>query len=460
MPDGHRPAAEPHPRRALQHRLRDVQLPALDGGERGECGGGVGQQRRAVAGLQQDRGPGELRQRGRRRTGHRVHEPVRHQLLGAREQGRRLVGSGAASTARASSNAPVPIERGHRLPPHPRAEEAVHGRAAGEHAAVGEDGGGHRRRPGRDRRYGTWPGGREHLVGLGEGEVEIAGAERGLGAPGRQLDGGGACGDGRRVQLVGAGKAGAQGLVARRREDARHPSAGDPGAEEAAGGGEDVAAALELALGQRPAHLEPGRGRCALQHGGRDERDRRALRGEQALGARGFDELVERGGVGGDVRAQHGDEEVGLERGAERPDAQEVAHAVREAVDGVAQLGQQAAGRAGRDPSANASGRGRPARSGRRASGRRARGGRRSGSSTRSTTASDGRGSPVAEHVRHPGLHARCGRARRGRAAPAAPPAPRRARTCRPGGATGGGRPRARRPRPRPASRAGSGRPG
>ena len=177
MSDGRCPAAEPHPRRPLQHRLRDVQLSTVDRHERGEGGGRVRQQRRAVAGLQQRRGTGQLRERGRRRSRHRMHEPVRHQLFCACEQRGRLVGKTGAGQHRLRLVEGARADQGRdgerRVAPHPRTEEPVDGGAAGEHPAVGEDGGGNRPGLGEIGRRHLL-GGREHLVGLGEGEIEIA----------------------------------------------------------------------------------------------------------------------------------------------------------------------------------------------------------------------------------------------------------------------------------------------
>jgi hypothetical protein len=69
-------------------------------------------------------------------------------------------------------------EGGHCLPAHPRTEEAVHGRAAGEHAAVARTAAATVAACARSA-AGTWP--RRRAPGrLGEGEVEVARAERGL----------------------------------------------------------------------------------------------------------------------------------------------------------------------------------------------------------------------------------------------------------------------------------------
>ena len=214
---------------------------------------------------------------------------------------------------------------------------------------MGEHGG--RDRPGlRDVGGGHLVRRREHVVGLGQRQVELARPQRGLGAPRRQLDHGRTRVDGGGVELARTGEAGAQRLVGRGHEDAGDPVADRPGAEQAPGRGEDVAAAVELPLRQRALHLDPGRGRRPLQHRRRDQRDRRAVGGEQAFRAGRLHQLVEGGGVGGDVGAQQRDEQVGLHRGAQRPGPQELAHPGGKAVDGVAQLGQEAAGRAGRVP--------------------------------------------------------------------------------------------------------------
>ena len=214
---------------------------------------------------------------------------------------------------------------------------------------MGEDGGGHG--PGlRDVGLRRLVVRREHLVGLGQREVELTGAERGLGPPGRQPQRGRSRGDGGGVELARTGKAGAQRLVGRGGEDARHPGPGRARAQQPACRGEDVAAAVELAFGERALGLQARRGRRALQHGRRHQRDRRAVRGEEAFRAGGLHELVERPVVDGDVGPQQRHEEIGLQRRADRARPEEVADAVRKAVDGVAQLGQQASGRAGRVP--------------------------------------------------------------------------------------------------------------
>ena len=227
--------------------------------------------------------------------------------------------------------------------------------------------------------------------------------------------------DGGGVELARAGEAGAQRLVGRRDEHAGDPVADRPGAEQAPGRGEDVAAAVELQLRQRASHLHPGRGRRPLQHRRRDQRDRRAVGGEQAFRAGRLHQLVEGGGVGGDVGAQQGHEQVGLQRGAQRPGPQELAHPGGKAVDGVAQLGQEAAGRAGRVPTASGSGRGPPARSSEVSRRSTSAGSPPVWASTRSTTASEGRAALFAEQQCRPWPARPPDRAARGRPEPGPP---------------------------------------
>ena len=218
VPGGRARAAQPHPDRPFQHRLGHVVLAAVHRDQRGQRGRGVRQQRRPVGRLQQRGRPGQRGQRRGRRAGDRVVDALGHQLLGPGQQRRRpdrraargrrpapAAGSEPSSTPRASSSAPVPISAGTAIAeacPVDRAHPAVQLRAAGQHAAPGQHGGG--RRPGPDHVVGGHPIGRgQHLVGLGERDVEVIGQHRGLGPACGQLDGPGARADRRVQELAG-----------------------------------------------------------------------------------------------------------------------------------------------------------------------------------------------------------------------------------------------------------------
>ena len=101
---------------------------------------------------------------------------------------------------------------------------------------------------------------------MGQREVEVARPERGLGAAGGQLAAGAPAPTAAANSSPAPGIAGPHGLVgAAAMNTSAARAAGHPGAEETAGGGEDLAAAVELDLGERSAHLEPRRGRGALR---------------------------------------------------------------------------------------------------------------------------------------------------------------------------------------------------
>ena len=285
MPDSHRPAHRGRTsRRALQHRLRDVQLAALHSGERRQGGRGVRQQRRPMAGLQQDSGPRELGQRGRRRTGHRVHEarapsvprlPASKASAGVGRRGDR----GEHAALRASSNAPVPMSAGTRRPDPIAARRGSGTRAAlrasmprwartaaatepacSEMLAVDAC-------PAAESTWSAWVSARSRSPARSAASARReASSTAGAPAPTAAANSAPAPGIDRPATASSA-------PPRRTRSAAR--AAGHTGAEQTAGGGEDPAAAVELALGQRcGASPAASRAGCARDDRGRDQRDR------------------------------------------------------------------------------------------------------------------------------------------------------------------------------------------
>jgi hypothetical protein len=183
---------------------------------------------------------------------------------------------------------------------------------------------------------------REHLVGLGESQVEITSQHRCLGPARRERQGGRARTDRGLEVLAGRRGARPQRLLRGCGEHRRHPRSARTRGEEPTSGGEDVAPAVQLDLGQRPAHLHVRRLRRMRQHRRRDQRHRHAVGGQQAGRTRGFHELVELRRAVTVRQAEERDEDLGLQGRTERAGQEEPADPRSETVHGVAELCEQA----------------------------------------------------------------------------------------------------------------------
>ncbi|GAA3248434.1 hypothetical protein GCM10017691_58590 [Pseudonocardia petroleophila] len=169
--------------------------------------------------------------------------------------------------------------------------------------------------------------------------VEVPGDHGGLGPARGEQQRGGPGPDRGLVELVGLGRRGPDGLVARRGEHRGHPLARRPRAQQPAGRAEDVAAAVELDLGQGPAHLDGGRGGRAGQHGRRDERDGPAPGEQPPLRPRRDHQPVDGVGAG---QPEQRDQQLGVDGRADGPGQQQVADPGRQLLQRVAELREDA----------------------------------------------------------------------------------------------------------------------
>ena len=121
---------------------------------------------------------------------------------------------------------------------------------------------------------------------------------------------------------------------------------------------EHVAAAVQLQLGQRAAQLQPRRFRRAGEHGGGDQRHGEPVGRQHTCGAGRLHQLVE---VRGSAEPEQRDQNLGVQRSAERAGQQQPGDVRPEAVHDVPELDEQLGRRTGGRGGANALGAGRRA---------------------------------------------------------------------------------------------------
>jgi hypothetical protein len=330
----------------------DRQLAALQRDDRGQRGGGVGQQDGGCDRFQQARGPGQPRHGGRGRAGDGGEHAVGHERRGPAEQrGRAGVGGRGGDHPLGLGERARRDEGGHPQQGVGGGQAAVELGAGGQQAAVGEHRGGGVHgpdavvvRPGAAARAVG-----EHRVGVAQRGVQVAGQRGDPGAAGGERAGRATGGDrpGQQVGRQGGGLG--ERLVGGGLQHRGDPGPTGAGAQQPAARGEHGAAAVQLDRGQPALQLAAAQHRCEPQEQRLDDRDQLAGLAQQAGGHGGLDGVIDTTATAvARGAAEEGAQHLAVQRGAQRHRLQHGVHAGLQRVDPVAQaLGER---RGDRDP--------------------------------------------------------------------------------------------------------------